>query len=87
MSLYRQFSRCILEDANSAYKHWHTIRNYYLNTYKQYELLPENKLALDKAFKKHIKLIRKYTTHPNIIRFLSDLNLYDECPEHYITNI
>lgn len=82
-SLYKNFLRCVKEDYTSAYDHWQTIRNFYLKVYKKYESLPENEIFLTQKTSKWLKAISEYTDHPNIKRFLKELNDNEECPEHY----
>ena len=82
-SLYKNFLRCAKEDYTSAYEHWKTIRTFYFNTYEKYEHLPENEIFLTQKTGLWLKMLREYTSHPNIKRFLLELKENEECPEHY----
>ena len=82
-SLYKNFLRCAQEDYVSAFDHWQTIRHFYLTTYKKYENCEENNVFLTQKISLWLNALSKYTDHPNIKRFLKELNANEECPEHY----
>ena len=82
-SLYRNFLRCIKEDPYTAFEHWHTIRNFYINIYKKYESLPQNATYRDIKMRANLNLMLKYTNKPNIKKFLQELNDNVNCPENY----
>lgn len=82
-SLYKNFLRCTSEDYVSAFDHWKTIRQFYLTTYKKYENCEENIIFLTQKNSLWLNTLSKYTEHPNIKRFLKELNDNEECPEHY----
>lgn len=83
VSVYKYFLRCVATDTTVLSKHWPIVRQFYLTTYKKYENLPENDMYLTLRIGKAISTLRKIYPHPNVRRFIADLNAYEQCPQHY----
>ena len=84
-SLYKNFLRCSTVDKSSLIKHWKTIRKYYFNVYKKYEMRKDNNIYLIRAFTRAKNILHKFSDNPNIKDFIKDLNQYEECPIKYLT--
>lgn len=82
-SLYKNFLRCAKSDPIYAYDHWAVARKFYLTTFKKYEQSLFMEPVLMKAIAEWLHVWQRYVEHPNLRKFLQDLNDNEECPKFY----
>lgn len=88
IALYRDFLYCTGKYKNYAEKHWPLLREFYLNTYQQYENMPYNNEHLSMAQGHRIKELLELNccARPiNVRRFIQELKNNENCPTYYLT--
>ena len=83
LDLYTYFIRTATYRPEFLEEHWKQIRKFYFTSYKKYENHPMNTTIQSIQFKKHFKALSNYITNPNIRRFITELNEYENIPERY----
>ena len=73
VDMYFNFLRTKKNRPDLIEEQWHEIRKFYLEKYSKYENEPENESYRTMYMSTRMKLLRKYTTTPNIRRFLKEL--------------
>ena len=81
--MYAHFLRCATKRPELLEEQWKELRRFYFTIYQQYENEPENETNLTIHYKQYLKSISRFTTRPNIKRFVRDLQNNERVPENY----
>lgn len=83
VDLYTHFLRCAAKRPEFLEEHWKELRRFYFTIYQPYEKEPENENNLTIHYKIYLKSISRFTTRPNIKRFIHDLQENERVPSNY----
>ena len=85
VDIYKIFLTSIIQEPDQAFLQWQHIRKFYYQVYKKYLNLPQNKDILSLTVAKKLKFFDKAIKHPNLNKFLQDLEENEFCPSYYLT--
>ena len=83
VDLYVHFLRCATKRPELLEKYWKQLRKFYFEVYTKYENEPQNDAYRTTHFKLYLKSITRFTTKPNIKRFVRDLQNNERVPANY----